>query len=173
MDHDNDSVQRACKDFEQDLILYYYEECESKERDRVASHLEGCPACRKHFSDLRNLLSITASSDEPPQAFWQNYSREMSRKLAAAEQRSGWWRGLTTFFHPWPVPALATALILLIVVTFTFTSGLWHSQDIPLEEEALLEVLPMAENIEFFKAMEVLDTMDFLEDLGNQSNGSA
>ena len=31
------------------------------------------------------------------------------------------------------------------------------------EQDALIEVLPVAENLEFFKNMDVLDAMDFLE----------
>jgi hypothetical protein len=36
-----------------------------------------------------------------------------------------------------------------------------------------MEVLPVAENLEFFKAMDVLDDLDLLEFLGNQNNGNA
>jgi hypothetical protein len=36
-----------------------------------------------------------------------------------------------------------------------------------------MEILPAAENLEFFKTMEVLDAMDFLEDMGSAGKGSA
>ena len=36
-----------------------------------------------------------------------------------------------------------------------------------------MEILPAAENLEFFKTMEVLDAMDFLEDMGSPVKGSA
>jgi hypothetical protein len=36
-----------------------------------------------------------------------------------------------------------------------------------------MEILPVAENLEFFKTMEVLDAMDFLENMGSPANGSA
>jgi hypothetical protein len=36
-----------------------------------------------------------------------------------------------------------------------------------------MEELPMAENLEFFKAMDVLDDLDLLEYMGSQGNGNA
>jgi hypothetical protein len=163
MVHRDDVVPVVCKDLDQDLVLYYYGECAEKERKRIETHLQGCVLCRRFLEDLRALLPLTEKPDEPPQAFWESYSREMRKKLAAAEQRGAWWRSLPGFLRPWPVPAMATALILLLAVTLTFTRGLWRSQDLPPEEQALLETLPNAENLEFFKAMDFLDSMDLLE----------
>jgi len=76
-------------------------------------------------------------------------------------------------FHPWPVPALTTALILVVALTLTFTKGLWRSQGTPPKELTLLEILPVAENLEFFEAMEILDAMDLLEAVEGAKNGSA
>ena len=36
-----------------------------------------------------------------------------------------------------------------------------------------MEILPAAENLEFFKTMDVLDAMDLLEDMGSPAKGSA
>ncbi|MFQ5849154.1 MAG: anti-sigma factor family protein [Candidatus Binatia bacterium] len=166
-----DKVQAACKDFEQELVLYYYGECVGADRNRVETHLEGCVSCRRFLEDLQMLLPLTAKADEPDEAFWDAYSREMHKKLAAVEENGSRWKKLLTFFRPWPVPALATALVL--VLALTFTKGLWRSQRLPLEEQALLEILPIAENLDFFKSMEFLDAMDLLEALGGSENESA
>jgi hypothetical protein len=61
---------------------------------------------------------------------------------------------------------LAAALVLILGVTLTLTKGKWRSEDFPAEEEALLEVLPLTENLEFFRTMEVLDAMDDLLEAG-------
>ena len=45
--------------------------------------------------------------------------------------------------------------------------------DLPTDEEALLEILPIAENLEFFKAMDLLDSLDLLEAGGGPGSGSA
>jgi hypothetical protein len=36
----------------------------------------------------------------------------------------------------------------------------------------MMEVLPVAENLDFFANMEILDAMDMLESLGGPGNGS-
>lgn len=82
-----DSGGVVCKDFEQDLVLYYYGECDGAERNRVEAHLGGCTSCRLFLDDLRTLLSLSVNPDEPPQSFWESYIREMRAKLAAVSIR--------------------------------------------------------------------------------------
>ncbi len=173
MAQNENRVQGDCENFEQDLVLYYYGECGRKDRLRVETHLEGCGSCRRFLEELRQLLPLTSKLDEPDEAFWDAYSREIHGKLAEIREKPFWWNKLLTFIHPWPVPALATALILVVALTLTFTKGMWRSQGTPPEEMTLLEILPVAENLEFFKAMEVLDALDLLEDVGGGKNGSA
>lgn len=173
MAQNENRVQRDCKNLEQDLVLYYYGECDIKDRSRIETHLEGCAYCRRFLEELRLLLPLTSKQDEPNEAFWDAYSKEIHRKLVEAREKPSWWTSLLTFIHPWPVPALATALILVLGLTLTFTKGMWRSQGTPPEEMTLLEILPVAENLEFFKAMEVLDALDLLEDVGGAKNGSA
>ncbi|MGH7845369.1 MAG: zf-HC2 domain-containing protein [Candidatus Binatia bacterium] len=159
-------VRPACKDYEQDLVLYYYTESAPSERERLERHLQSCGACQGFLDDLRLLLPLTLKSDQPPEAFWQSYSREMRGKLAGARSQRFWHRIFPSFFSPWPVPALATALTLLLAVGLTVTWDHWQRPDTPPAQEALLEVLPLAENLEFFTAMDILDSMDLIEDAG-------
>lgn len=157
MVHRDDSLRTACKNFEQDLVLYYYGECVGAEQNRIESHLEDCSSCRHFLDDLRKLLPLTAKPDEPPQAFWESYTREIRKKLTAAEERASWGSALFTFFRPWPVPALATALVLVLALTLTLTKGRWYPNGGVPEEEAILE------DLEFFKAMDFLESIDLLE----------
>ena len=71
------------------------------------------------------------------------------------------------------MPALATALALILALTLTFGKRMWRTQDLPPEEEAVMEILPMAENLEFFKAMDLLDSLDLLEAGTGPGNGAA
>lgn len=170
--HDH-TPRAACKEFDQDLVLYYYGECVETERGRVETHLEGCASCRLFLEDLRTVLPLTVKPDEPPQAFWEGYSKEIRLKLAAVEQKGRWWRDLLAPLRPWPVPALATALVLILALTLTFGKRVWRTQDLPPEEEGVMEILPMAENLEFFKAMDLLDSLELLEVGAGLGNGSA
>jgi hypothetical protein len=162
----------ACGDYEQDLVLYYYGESTPSERERTETHLKSCVACQNFLADVRALLPLTIAIDEPPEVFWQSYSRELKQKLEAAKPRSLWQRIFPFVPSPWRVPALATALTLLLAVGLTLTRDRPQRPDSPPAQEALLEVLPMAENLEFFTAMDILDSLELIEDTG-PPNGAA
>jgi Putative zinc-finger len=162
----------ACKSFEEDLVLYYYGELGGDERTAVEAHLPGCQTCRLYLKKLESILPLTVKPDEPPQEFWNDYSREMRRKLAEASERKYWWQSLAVFLQPWAIPASATAIVALLALTFTFGKGFWKAKEAPQADEAVVEILPMAENLEFFKTMEVLDAMDLLENMGIPGKGS-
>jgi hypothetical protein len=152
----------ACKDFEPELVLYYYRDVAGEERQRVESHLESCARCRTFLEGLRSFLPATVQTDEPQPAFWQSYSREMRAKLAAEEEKSGWRQTLSFLFRPWPVPAMATALILVLALTFTkgwLPTGQNANEPEPVE---------MADNVDFLNSMDFLDSMALLEAVEGQ-----
>jgi len=150
------NLPSACKDFEPDLVLYYYQDSAGAERQRVESHLESCARCRTFLEELRSFLPATVQTDEPAPAFWQSYSREMRAKLAAEDEKSGWRQALSFLFRPWQVPAMATALILALGLTFT--KGWLSPQDPELVKMAAVE-----DNLDFLKSLDFLDSMDLLE----------
>ena len=157
------SGMTACENMEPDLVLYYYDELESAQRTGVDLHIKDCAVCRSYLAEMASIMPLTVKNDEPPETFWNDYSREMRQKLAEARDKQPWWQGLMSLFQPWPRPALAMAAVIALALTITFGKGLWRTQESPPDDEALIEVLPVAENLEFFKNMDVLDAMDFLE----------
>lgn len=173
MIHRNSSAHQACRDFEADLVLYYYGDLTENDRSRVQDHLKFCSACGRFFEGLGKFLPLTVKPDDPPEEFWQDYTWEIKQKLAAVEAKIPWWQGVFLSYRSWSVPALATALVLILALTLTFRKRIWTPTDLPPDEEALLEVLPMAENLEFFKAMDLLDSLDLLEAGAGPGNGSA
>ena len=166
------STAAACDQFEQELILYYYGELGSTERGQVESHIARCEPCSRYLKEMTSLLPMTVAADEPPQAFWDDYSREMRHKLATARERRTRWHDLVSLFQPWLVPVFATTAVVALALTLTLGKGLWRTTDAPQEDEAFIEALPMTENLEFFSDMEVLDTMDLLEYIGSQGKGA-
>jgi putative zinc finger protein len=164
---------RTCQDFEQDLVLFYYGELSEPERSKVDTHVQDCQSCALYLKELGALLPTTVKADEPLPVFWDNYSREMRGKLDEISRVKTWWKRLAAWFQPWPVPAFAMTVVLVLALSLTFGKTLWRDKEEPTDEEVLVEMLPMAENLEFFTTMEVLDAMDFLESLGNNPQGSA
>src|SRR3989304_9495871 len=110
MAQDNDLIRRACKELEEDLVLYYYGERGREESKELENPLEGCGSCRQFLADLRRLLPLTVKPDDPPQPFWENYSKEMQERRAAKAQRGRWWRDLASLFRPRRVQDFGKAL---------------------------------------------------------------
>ncbi len=166
------SVKAACKDLEQDLVLYYYAESTGKDHKRIEAHLMDCVSCREFLQELRTVLSSTSKPDDPPQSFWDSYSKEMSRKLAGAGERASWRDLLSSFFHPWPVRALAAALVIVFVVALTLRERIWHPQQPTVsKQEAWMRIQPVADNLEFFKTMDLLDSIDLLQAIDAKGGG--
>jgi hypothetical protein len=163
----------ACKPFEEDLVLYYYGELGGNERAALESHLSVCQPCQLYLKELETILPLAVKFDTPPQPFWDDYSREMRLKLAAASERKSWWRSLALSLQPWAIPVSATATVALLALALTFGKGLWSAREVSQDDTDVVELLPMAENLEFFKTMEVLDAMDFLENMGGSATGSS
>ena len=88
----SDTLRTACKDFEEDLVLYYYGDDSAAERSRVEGHLQSCSSCQEFLDDLRKLLPSMAKPSELPPMFWDNYYNEMVQKLAVHEERQPWWK---------------------------------------------------------------------------------
>lgn len=164
---------KACRNLEEDLVLYYYGELSASDRRNCEAHLKDCNACRASLAEMSKLLPITTAHDEPPPTFWNDYSREMRQKLDLAAERKSWWQRIAGLFAPLPVPALATGAVLLLALALTFGKGLWQPSASAPDDESFMEVLPIAEQLDFFSDMELIDNLDLLETLGGQGNGTA
>jgi HAMP domain-containing protein len=70
------------------------------------------------------------------------------------------------------VPVYAAAAVVALALTFTLGKGIRSTNDLAQDDAAMMEVLPVAENLEFFKAMDVLDNLDLLESMGSQGNAA-
>ncbi|MGH7930222.1 MAG: zf-HC2 domain-containing protein [Candidatus Binatia bacterium] len=163
-----------CPDLEQDLVLFHYGELDNAERQRVQAHVKECLPCMRSLEDLAHLLPKTVLADEPPAAFWNDYSRELRHKLTELGERESWWRKLFSTLRPWSMPALATSVVVALALTFTLGKAVWQTPEMPpAVDEPILEVLPMTENLDFFRNLEVLDALELLESMSDQTKGTA
>jgi Putative zinc-finger len=161
-----------CKALEEDLVLFHYGDLDGTERETLQSHVAGCAGCTAYLKELGALLPLTVKADEPPQTFWTDYNREMRGKLAAATEKKSWRMTFAELFQPRWAPAFAAVAVIALALTFTIGKGIWRAKDVPQDDEAMIEVLPVAENLEFYKAMDVLDDLDLLESMGNQGDAA-
>lgn len=163
----NKTLGHPCQEMEEDLVLLHYGDLPTAERDLLQNHLGGCAGCADYLKELTTLLHLTVKPDEPPQTFWTDYSRELRHKIAEASETKSWRQRLSHLFQPRLVPVFAAAAMVALALTITFGKGMWRTSDVPQEDAAMLEALPVAENLEFFNTMDVLDDLDLLESMGN------
>jgi hypothetical protein len=164
----NDPLSTPCKKFEEDLVLFHYGDLLGPEREALQSHVNGCAGCTGFLKQLGRLLPLTVRTDEPGQTFWNDYSREMRHKLDAAAEKRPWWQSVAIIFQPRVLSAAAGAAVVVVALALTLGRGLWPTKDVQHDYAAMMEALPVAENLEFFKAMDVLDDLDLLESMGSQ-----
>jgi hypothetical protein len=162
----------ACVDQEENLVLLHYGELAGIERQALQKHLASCGRCQSFLQDLGRLLPLARATDDPPSMFWSDYDRELRKKLDDVAKNPTWRQRLAAYFQPRAVPVFATAAIVALTLTFTVGRGLWLTPDPARDKAPLLEVMPVAENLEFFRAMDVLDELDLLEDMGNQGSAA-
>jgi Putative zinc-finger len=164
----NNPLSTPCKKFEEDLVLFHYGDLRGPEREALQSHVSGCAGCTGFLEQLGRLLPLTVRADEPGQTFWNDYSREMRHKLDAAAENRPWWESIAIIFRPRLLSAAAGVAVIVVALALTLGRGLWPTKEVPHDDAAMMEALPVAENLEFFKAMDVLDDLDLLESMGSQ-----
>jgi hypothetical protein len=167
-----DPAASACADFEADLVLLHYGDLDGAESARLQAHAANCAGCSGYLNELATLLPLAVESDTPPQEFWMDYSRELRHKIDQASESKTWWQSFTAIFKPGYLAAFATAAVVVVALTFTLGGGLGSGKNGTPDDE-FTEVLPVAENLEFFRTMDVLDDLDLLESMGNQNSNAA
>lgn len=114
-----------CRKVRKLLGPFIDEELSEKRRRGMASHLEGCPACRRQLDSIRKVeaLSRQLMQAEPDQAYWETFLPRLRAKIARSGEESAWWRVRETLgklLAP-PIPwvriagAVATALLVFIL----------------------------------------------------------
>jgi hypothetical protein len=157
-------LEGACKNYEEDLVLYYYGESGAAERAAMEQHMAQCGRCRNFVDDLGRVLPQMAPQPELPQPFWDSYFRETKAKLDAYEARQSWWRGWFAPLNGWLMPAFGTMAVAALAIALVLEkSDLVSFIDTPAPIPA--EVLVDSNQLEFFKSLEILESLSTLEEL--------
>lgn len=156
-----------CREFEEDLVLFHYGELGDLAREKLDSHLKGCTACRYSLDNLKALMPMTITRDQPPETFWSDYSRELRHKLDAVSAKPSWWEELVSWIRP--LPALATGAIVLLALTFTMGKKYWDKPDGPFDDE-VAAIISTSQDLDLLKNLEILDALDVLESMGTDND---
>jgi hypothetical protein len=160
------TLENACAEFEADLVLYYYGEASETERQKVETHLKGCEPCGRFLNDLRGLLPQMSTKVDLPESFWDDYYREMVHKLDRERERKSWWKNLMPGFGGWMLPAFGTAMVVVFAVALIFGKGDWNLTSQPTQQEVIpQEILFDSSRLEFFKSLDMLESLSTLENM--------
>jgi hypothetical protein len=159
------ALEDACKEFEADLVLYYYGDDAEADREGIERHCSECARCRRFLDDLKQLLPQMAQPRPMPEVFWDNYYTEVVQKLAAEREHPSWWREFLGSMRVWALPAFGTVAVASLAFFFVFDSGFHPKHG---ATQIPQEILSDPRSVEFFKSMDLLESLSKLE----QNNGS-
>jgi hypothetical protein len=157
--------ETMCKDLEEDLVLYYYREIADDERRRIDLHLGNCSDCRRFLEDLQRLLPQMAAPEELPPSFWDDYYRETIKKLAHQREQAFRWRELFTPLRMWMIPAFGTAVVAVLAFGLILSKGNLDTLYNQSQEKLPRELVTDTEQLEFFRSMDMLESLSALESL--------
>ena len=156
-------LARACKEYEEDLVLHYYGDSGEDERRKVELHLAGCGSCRHFLDDLQRLLPQITRAETMPQSFWDSYYRETVSKLEAHDERKNWWRSIFAPLQTWMIPAFSTLAVGLFVIGLMFGKSNLVSLVEPHLEKIPQEILADKNQLEFFESLDIIEALSKLE----------
>ena len=102
-----------CHRIQKKLATYQDGEVGGKERERIAAHLEGCPACRSAYAELeqawQSLEKIPEIQASP------GFERRLFERIDAVPEPRSRWRfpWVSWIERAYPAPAMAVVLLLV------------------------------------------------------------
>jgi anti-sigma-K factor RskA len=158
------ALQGACKNYEADLVLYYYGDSGAAERATHEQHMAQCLRCRNFVDDLGRVLARMAPKPELSQAFWDSYFRETVAKLDEQVERKSRWRSWFAPLNGWLVPAFGTAAVAVLAIALVLGKGALAPSADATSPNLPSEVVADSNQLEFFKSLEILESLSTLEE---------
>jgi len=140
--------------YKQELAAFADRELSARDTERISAHLNECEDCREELKRLRHtdrlLIELPAMppSEDFDRSFWQKVDEIEEKKedrLCSRLLVFGW------------RPYMAMASVGLLVI------GLLNYYPFPFSVEPNPEARLIAENLELYENMEIIDKLDLLE----------
>jgi len=108
-----EKIEMRCHRIQKRLAAYQDGEIGEKARERIATHLEGCPACRSAYAELGLLWRSLEKIPEIEAS--AGFERRLSERIKAIpEPRSRWRFPWVSWVDQWRLaPAMAVVLLLV------------------------------------------------------------
>ena len=105
-----------CHRIQKKLATYQDGEVGGKERERIAAHLEGCPACRSAYAELEQAWQRLEKIPEIQAS--AGFERRLFERIDAVPEPRSRWRfpWVSWIDRAYPAPAMAAVLLLVGMV---------------------------------------------------------
>lgn len=155
----------GCEAYRSTLIEYLDGNLTGGARAELEAHLAHCPGCREELRDLQETLTLIASMQvpEPPEAFWQQYLRELRQKVAPAPRLPRLWDWVAALPLR-PIPAMAVGIVLILAVFLTWQSSPERPPMRDLTSLNLTQQLALSQDLDLLREMDLLEEIELLED---------
>ena len=102
-----------CHRIQKGLATYQDGEIGGKERERIAAHLEGCPACRSAYAELEQAWQALEKIPEIQAS--AGFERRLFERINAVPEPRSRWRfpWVSWIYRAYPAPAMAAVLLLV------------------------------------------------------------
>jgi anti-sigma factor RsiW len=102
-----------CHRIQKRLSVYQDGEIGGEERERIAAHLEGCPACRSAYAELEQAWQRLEKIPEIQAS--AGFERRLFERINAVPEPRSWWRfpWVSWIYRAYPAPAMAAVLLLV------------------------------------------------------------
>jgi len=152
-----------CKEFEEFVILYLYDELSDQAKREIEVHVNACSTCRKLFVENKRLLKMldTAEDNFPPEwdLYWSNINQRVGRVIAKQRYKKPVFKWGT---------AMAASVLLLVI---GFLTGIYITR--PTSQANLQangESLPQTWIHNYFEEIRPL-LADYVNYSTSESNG--
>ena len=102
-----------CHRIQKRLAAYQDGEIGEKARERIAAHLEGCPACRSVYAELEQAWQLMEKIPEIKAS--PGFERRLFERINAVPKSRSRWRFLWIpwIYRAYPAPAMAAVLLIV------------------------------------------------------------
>ncbi len=141
-----------CHRIQKRLAVYQDGEVSGKERERIAAHLEGCPACRSAYAELGQAWQMLEKIPEIEAS--AGFERRLSARINALPMPRSWWRlpWASWVYQAYPAPAMAGVLLLVGMVLGGYLGNALVSGFSPVPAQVQVSMVPT--DIVSFKAFD-------------------
>jgi anti-sigma factor RsiW len=155
----------ACEMYRSQLLEFLDGNLTGAARTELEAHFTQCPGCREEVRVLRETLALVARMPvpEPPEAFWQQYLRELRQKLAPSPRMPRLREWFTTPLLR-PVPAMAIGIVLWVAVILSWQSSPERPPIRQLTSLSLAQQLALSQDLDILQEMDLLEDIELLED---------